>query len=119
MARPLPGEPDVPLANERLAYQLISEIGQIQENGRPIYSGAGTGSLYQYIVWITNDGSSGCRFQLDDDLVRLYGSQVAGKRAQVEICPDCQQRRSAGFMRERICGTSSGKLVTKAGQGAS
>jgi hypothetical protein len=65
MARPLPGEPDVPLATERLAYQLICEIGQIQENGPPIYSGAGTGSLYQYIVWITNDGSSGCRFQLE------------------------------------------------------
>jgi hypothetical protein len=64
MARPLPGEPDVPLATQQVAYQLICEVGQIQENGSPVYSCAGTGSLYQYLVQLANEGPSGCRFQL-------------------------------------------------------
>lgn len=64
MAHPLPGEPDVPLVTERVGKQLVCELGEIIENGPPVFQCAGTGSEYQYVVWITNDGSSGCRFFL-------------------------------------------------------
>lgn len=34
-----------------------------------------------------------CEEDFDEgDLVRLYGPQNAGRRAQVDVCPDCQQR---------------------------
>ncbi len=65
MAHPIAGEPDVPLVTERVAKKLICEIGQIQENGPAKYSCGGTGSSYEYLVWLTNDGAAGCRFQLE------------------------------------------------------
>lgn len=64
MAHPIPGEPDVVLVTERVGKKLRCEIGQIIINGPAQYSCAETGSLYEYRAWITNDGSTGCRYQL-------------------------------------------------------
>jgi hypothetical protein len=64
MAHPIPFEPDVPLITERVAKKLVCEFGQVVQNGEPHFSCAGTGSNYEYQVWIKNDGTSGCKFQL-------------------------------------------------------
>jgi hypothetical protein len=65
MAHPLPGERDVPLMTERVAKKLVCEFGEVVQNGDPSFHCAGTGSNYEYQVWITNDGTGGCNFQLE------------------------------------------------------
>jgi hypothetical protein len=65
LPHPLPGEPETWLVTERVGKKLVCEIGQVEQNGPAKYSCAGTGSNYEYRVWIRNDGTSGCRFQLD------------------------------------------------------
>jgi hypothetical protein len=65
MAHPIPGEPDVPLVTERVGKKLICEIGQVTINGPATYRCVGTGSNYEYYVWIKNDGASGCKYQLE------------------------------------------------------
>jgi hypothetical protein len=65
MPHPVPGEPDVPLVTERVAKKLVCEIGQVTINGPATFRCVGTGSSYEYRVWITNDGASGCKFQLE------------------------------------------------------
>ena len=64
MAHPFPGEPEAWLVTERVGKKLVCEVGQVTQNGPARFSCVGTGSNYEYQVWITNDGRSGCRFQL-------------------------------------------------------
>jgi hypothetical protein len=65
MAHPIPGDSDAPLATERVAKRLICEVGRVTINGPAQYSCAQTGSHYEYWVWISNRGTSGCRYQLE------------------------------------------------------
>jgi hypothetical protein len=65
MAHPLPFEPEAPLVTERVAKKLICQIGVVSQNGEAQYSCGGTGSEYEYMVWLKNDGFSGCRYQLE------------------------------------------------------
>jgi hypothetical protein len=65
MPHPLPGEPETWLVTERVGKKLICEIGQVTQNGEAQFRCVGTGSNYEYRVWITNDGKSGCRFQVE------------------------------------------------------
>jgi len=64
MAHPFPGEPEALLVTERVGKKLICEVGVVEINGEARYRCGGTGSNYEYYAWITNDGPSGCRFQL-------------------------------------------------------
>jgi len=65
MAHPVLGESDDWLMTERVGKHLKCEIGQVTENGPPVFSCAETGRDYEYRAFIHNDGTSGCRYQLE------------------------------------------------------
>jgi hypothetical protein len=64
LPHPFPGQPDVWLVTERVGKRLICEIGVVTQNGPANYGCGGTGSSYEYAVWIKNDGGAGCRYEL-------------------------------------------------------
>lgn len=65
MAHPLPGNSDDWLMTERVGKHLVCDIGQVSENGPPVFSCVQTGQDYEYRAFFTNDGTRGCRFQLE------------------------------------------------------
>lgn len=66
MAHPLRGEPSSGLATERVAKKTSCTIGKMVINGPAQYScGDPQTAYWSYYVDIKNDGSSGCRFQLE------------------------------------------------------
>jgi hypothetical protein len=66
MGHPRRGEPSTALATERVAKTVDCEIGQLIINGPAQYScGDPSTAYWEYYADITNDGSNGCRFQLE------------------------------------------------------
>lgn len=66
MAHPVAGEPESALlVTERVGKKHVCVLGRLVINGPGQYSCAGTDSNYEYRVWIKNDGSDGCRFELE------------------------------------------------------
>jgi hypothetical protein len=65
MAHPVLGQSDDWLMTERVGKHLRCEIGRVVVNGEPVYSCAETGREYEYRAYIRNDGSTGCRYQLE------------------------------------------------------
>jgi hypothetical protein len=64
LPHPLLGQPDSWLVTERVGKHLICEIGEVSINGEAQYRCGGTGSSYEYAVWVRNDGTSGCWYEL-------------------------------------------------------
>jgi hypothetical protein len=50
---------------ERVGKRLVCELGTISQNGEAEYGCAATGSDYEYRAFFRNDGSSGCRYQIE------------------------------------------------------
>jgi hypothetical protein len=65
MAHPVLGESEDWLMSERVGKHLACEIGQVVQNGPAVYRCVETGRDYEYRVFIRNDGTTGCRFQLE------------------------------------------------------
>jgi len=66
MGHPMAGEPPTSLATERVAKAVACEIGQYTINGAGHYGcGDPKTAYWQYYADITNDGTEGCRFQLE------------------------------------------------------
>lgn len=65
MAHPLPGNSDDWLMTERVGKHLVCDFGQVSQNGEPSYSCVQVGQDYEYRAFFTNDGTRGCRFQLE------------------------------------------------------
>ena len=66
MAHPMRGEPPAALATERVAKTVNCTIGQVSINGAAQYACGDPNTAYwEYYADITNDGSQGCRFQLE------------------------------------------------------
>jgi hypothetical protein len=66
MAHPIAGEPPVNLATERVGKRVDCEIGVVRVNG-PAEFGCGDPktAFWSYFVDIRNEGTQGCRFQLE------------------------------------------------------
>jgi hypothetical protein len=65
MAHPVAGQPDDWLMTERVGKHLLCDIGVVTQNGSAQYGCAQTGRDYEYRAYIRNDGTSGCRYQLE------------------------------------------------------
>jgi len=66
MAHPMAGEPSSALVTERVAKRVDCEIGVIIINGPAQYGcGDARTAYWSYYVDIKNDGTQGCRFQLE------------------------------------------------------
>jgi hypothetical protein len=69
MAHPVLGTSEDWLMTERVGKHLLCEIGVVSQNGEARYRCAETGRDYEYRAFIRNDGTAGCRYQLEGGAV--------------------------------------------------